>query len=71
MTPQAREVLKALKGGFALTALVALRRFGCLRLAARIHELKALGHAIVSRRVERNGKLVAEYRLQNDKRPER
>jgi hypothetical protein len=68
VTPQSREVLKALKGGLALTALVALRRFGIFRLAARIHDLKALGHAIVTRRVERKGKWVAEYRLQNDRR---
>jgi hypothetical protein len=71
VTPQSREVLKALKGGVALTALEALRRFGVFRLAARIHEIKALGHAIVTRKVERKGKWVAEYRLQNDKRPER
>lgn len=46
-----------------LDPLTALRRYGCLRLAARIDELRCQGHEIVSRLVERGGKRFAQYRL--------
>lgn len=36
--------------------------FGCFRLAARVHELRAEGHRIESRTVEtQGGKKVEEY----------
>ena len=43
--------------------MTALRRYGCLRLAARIDELRHQGHEIASRLVERGGKRFARYRL--------
>lgn len=46
-----------------LTPLEALRRFGCLRLGARIHELREQGHEIETEWVERGGKRYAKYRL--------
>lgn len=46
-----------------LDPMTALRRYGCLRLAARIDELRCQGHEIVSRLVERGGKRFAQYRL--------
>lgn len=46
-----------------LTPLEALRRFGCLRLGARIHELREQGHDIETEWVERGGKRYAKYRL--------
>lgn len=51
-----------------LTPLVALEECGTLRLAARIFDLRAAGHDIVSEMVEvkaRNGKVarVKRYRL--------
>lgn len=46
-----------------LDPLTALRRYGCLRLAARIDELRSQGYEIVSRLVERGGKRFAQYRL--------
>lgn len=61
---QSEQILKHLRSGKHLTALEALNRFGCLRLAARIKDLKDDGHAIESERVElANGKKVASYRL--------
>ena len=36
---QTDEILQALRAGERLTPLAALERFGCFRLAARIHEL--------------------------------
>jgi hypothetical protein len=57
-------ILAHLQEGRTLTALEALDRFGCNRLAARIGELKAAGWDIRSRMIEiDSGKHVAEYRL--------
>ena len=61
---QKAEILATLKEGERLTALDALERFGCFRLAARIHELKQEGWNIVPEDVTLpNGKVVAAYRL--------
>ena len=46
-----------------ITALEALRHYGCLRLAARIAELRDEGWNITSKPVVRNGKRVAQYRV--------
>jgi hypothetical protein len=47
-----------------LTHLKAQNLFGCSRLAARVRELRAMGHRIDSRMVELpSGKRVAEYWL--------
>ena len=44
--------------------LIALQRFGCMRLAARINDLRRAGHEIITLRKElSNGKSVASYRL--------
>lgn len=56
-------VLAWLKRGRTLTALEALRRFGCLRLAARCHDLTRAGHPIVSEPVNIGGHRVARHRL--------
>ena len=55
-------ILKHLKAGKTLTQLDALRLYGCMRLAARIEELR-LNYAIDCRMVERNGKRFGEYRM--------
>lgn len=61
---QATQILAHLRTGKHLTALEALNRFGCLRLAARIDELKDRGHRIDARMVRlANGKRVASYRM--------
>ena len=51
-----------MRSGRAITPVEALNRFGCLRLAARVHDLRADGMTIVTERVERNGALVAPPR---------
>jgi hypothetical protein len=60
-------VLAHLKHRGPLTSLDALRRLGCSRLAARCHELKAMGHKIRRDLVmvkTRNGKArVARYSI--------
>jgi len=61
---QAGKILAYLQSGNAITALDALQRFGCFRLAARIFELRREGWQIAERMVETaNGKRVAEYSL--------
>lgn len=61
---QAGRILAHLRAGNRLTALEALEKFGCFRLAARIHELRREGWQIEERTVEtRGGKRVAEYSL--------
>jgi hypothetical protein len=61
---QAGKILAYLQAGYAITALDALQRFGCFRLAARIHELRREGWQITERMVETaNGKRVAEYSI--------
>lgn len=60
---QSAQILEVLASGRTLTPLEALKEMGCLRLAARIFELRAAGHPIeVSvRRVA--GKTFAAYYL--------
>jgi hypothetical protein len=57
-------ILKALQQGDRLIHLDAEKRFNCLRLGARIYDLKQQGHKIERRMiVVPSGKCVAEYRL--------
>ena len=51
-----------LQQGRTLTALQALQRFGCLRLAARIYDLRT-AIRIESERVKVGDKHVVRYRL--------
>ena len=44
-----------------ITPLEALNKYGCFRLAARIHELRKEGANIKKRKVVRNKKQFAEY----------
>lgn len=61
---QRGSILIYLQAGNAITDIEALRLFQCRRLAARILELKRMGHDIKSRMVEvMSGKRVAEYWL--------
>lgn len=61
---QATEILRALKKGRRLTPLEALREFGCMRLGARVWELKRAGHSILSERIEvKPGTRVARYSM--------
>jgi hypothetical protein len=50
-----------------LTPLDALQGCGCLRLAARILELKSRGHNIVREMVTDGDKTFARYRLARSK----
>lgn len=64
MKSQNELIRKHLESGRTITALEALRLYGCLRLSGRIYELvHDKGMNIHSEMVERNGKRVAQYSL--------
>jgi hypothetical protein len=59
---QASVILGHLNEGNPITALEALNKFGCFRLAARVHELRREGWDIQEKVVKGvNGKRYAEY----------
>ena len=60
---QNQRILEYLKSGKKLTPLVALEKFGCFRLSARIFNLREQGNAIITKNVTRKGKTFAEYSL--------
>lgn len=60
---QNKQILEYLQSGKKLTPLEALNLFGCLRLGARIYDLKQKGFNITSKTVRKNGKTFAEYEL--------
>ena len=60
---QRNNILAYLKSGRSLTPLEALDLFGCLRLGARIWDLRAEGYDIEARTLEVKGKHVAVYSL--------
>lgn len=60
---QAQTILAMLKRG-PVTPLDALQEAGCLRLAARIADLRAEGHDITTEEFKTpNGKHIARYHL--------
>jgi len=46
-----------------ITPIQALRKYGCMRLAARVSDLRAEGLEIRSTMIEQNGKRFARYQL--------
>jgi hypothetical protein len=46
-----------------ITAIDALQLYGCMRLAARIHEIRLDGHDVLTQIVEVNGRQIAKYIL--------
>lgn len=63
---QNQQILGLLKKG-PITAMDALQKAQCFRLAARINDLKALGHNILTETIKENGKRFARYRLVRSK----
>lgn len=63
---QAREILEYMQKGNSITPLEALRKFGCMRLAARIADIKEMGHEVVmSIETDDNGKRYGIYWLKD------
>ena len=67
MATQCELILKHLKKGKKINPIQALNRYGCFRLGARIHDLKAEGHDIKSKIVENEEgtKHYAEYFMES------
>lgn len=63
MKSQNEQILAHLKQGRAITPALAYERFGCLRLGARIYDLKQAGIKIIAKSIQKNGKRFAEYRM--------
>jgi hypothetical protein len=63
MESQNKAILRHMKAGKSITPLDALLKFGCMRLAARIYELKEAGHIIKDIRVKIRGSYVKRYSL--------
>tara|TARA_R110000850_G_scaffold46278_1_gene116485 strand:+ start:1570 stop:1782 length:213 start_codon:yes stop_codon:yes gene_type:complete len=60
---QKQQILQLLKEGTAVNPMLALHKFGCFRLAAVIHELRA-DYTIITRLIEAHtGTKYAEYSL--------
>ena len=57
-------ILQALKDGARITPMGALRRFWCIRLSARIADIRKMGYKVKTRIVSRNRKNYAEYYLE-------
>jgi hypothetical protein len=60
---QSDSILEFMRTKGSITPMVALNKFGCFRLAARISDLRRRGHLINSTIVDRRGKRYAAYSL--------
>ena len=60
---QNKSILNHLESGKTITAIEALNKFDCFRLAARIKNLRDSGHVINTTPVINNGKIFAQYNL--------
>ena len=62
---QKLQILNHLKNQKSITPIEALADYGCMRLGARILELRNVGYDIRTDLVERNGKRFAEYVMED------
>ena len=60
---QADMILEHLKHGYTITPIEALNKFRCMRLGARIWDLKKRGYKIDTEFVESGKKRYASYKL--------
>jgi hypothetical protein len=60
---QTQRILIYLKSGKEITAIDALNKFGCFRLAARIADLRNQGHTIWTNYITKDNKTFAAYKL--------
>lgn len=60
---QNQQILEHLQRGLSIAPMEALRKFNCMRLGARIHNLRE-HHPIVTRMIKLpSGKRIARYRI--------
>lgn len=60
---QSKEILRHLRVHGSITPLEALQEYGCMRLAARVMELKAMGESIRTLDERHDGGTHAKYVL--------
>lgn len=63
-TTQCKQILAYMRKYGSITPLEALMEFGCMRLSARIHDLRKLGWNIRTSITKQNGKKFARYILE-------
>lgn len=63
---QSYQIREYLLQGNTITAMEALRLFGCFRLSGRIYDLRKEGINISTTIININGKRVAEYSIVNE-----
>ena len=67
-TSQCFNIMQYLHNGNSLTSLEALNMFGCMRLPARVDDLRKEGHKIITTMIKLDsGKRVASYSLEMTK----
>ncbi len=60
---QSEAVLRRLQRKGSITALQAFKEIDCMRLAARVHDLRSRGYQIETEQLElKSGKTIARYR---------
>lgn len=60
---QCASILAHLKTRGSINPMIALKQYGCFRLAARVKDLKDEGHLINTTIVSKRGKRYAAYSL--------
>jgi sulfur transfer protein SufE len=63
MKSQNASILKHLTEGKTINPAQAMSMFGCMRLAARINDLRNAGFAVISETIRKNSKHYSQYRL--------
>lgn len=61
---QSKAILNHLKTGGVLTQLDALKKFNCMRLSARILDLRHMGYDIKTTTIKEGNKRFAEYSME-------
>ena len=67
---QVEILIDLMKQGWVSPAM-ALAGAGCMRLSARVHDIKAMGYAVISRSVKRKNRwnrtiIYKEYRIKEE-----
>jgi len=63
---QKQQILEVMEKGYSITPAEALNWFNCMRLAARIDELRRDGHSIETDLVTKRGVRYAKYTLRRE-----
>ena len=62
---QEMDILQYMKHKKTISPIIALQKFGCFRLAARIYDLRNKGYQIEAKKVGNGANTWAEYSLKD------